>query len=249
MRRLNNKTAIISGGAHGICRAISELFAQEGAAVFILDLDEPAGAELTSSLRRRDGNAVFIRTDVSLEEEAARAIRLAAAQTQRIDVLCNAADYVSHWHSAMEASPSEWERCIAVSLMGAQHVTRAVLPFMIRQKSGAIINISSVQGLVGARNSVANSTIQSALLGFTRSVACDYGGFNIRVNAICPGVIQMPDAPASAEGLHQSVNHKTFLGRAGEPHEVACTALFLASDEASYISGAIIPVDGGWTAM
>src|ERR1043165_5025721 len=87
MRRLNNKTAIISGGAHGIGRAISELFAQEGAAVFILDLDEPAGAELTSSLRRRDGNAVFIRTDVSLEEEAARAIRLAAAQTQRIDVL------------------------------------------------------------------------------------------------------------------------------------------------------------------
>jgi len=167
-----------------------------------------------------------------------------------VDVLCNAAAYESRWHSAIEASPSEWEKCIAVTLMGAQYATRAVLPAMIRQKSGSIINISSVLGLAGGRNSVADSTVKAALLGFTRSVACDYGAFNIRVNAICPGLIESPaEGPDQAREAIDSASTRTFLGRIGQPHEVACTALFLASDEASYITGAVLPVDGGWAAL
>jgi NAD(P)-dependent dehydrogenase (short-subunit alcohol dehydrogenase family) len=242
MRRLKNKTAIITGGTRGLGKAISELFAEEGAAVFILDSDEQAGAEMVRGIRKRDGSGVFIRTDASSEEETTRSVRLAAEENQRVDILCNAASLIVPWHSAMEASPSEWERCIAVSLLGPQYATRAVLPFMIRQKSGSIINLSSVQGLVGGRNSVAETTVKSGLLGFTRSVAVDYGPFNIRANALCPGAIQDHDVAERAEG-------RTFLGRRGEPHEVAYAALFLASDEASYITGVMLPVDGGWMAQ
>src|SRR2546427_8666765 len=105
MRRLKNKTAIITGGASGIGKAISEVFAEEGAAVFILDPDEQVGAELVAALRKREGDAPFIRADVSSEEDTGRAVRFTAERNQRIDILCNAASYVSHWHSVIEASP------------------------------------------------------------------------------------------------------------------------------------------------
>jgi len=120
---------------------------------------------------------------------------------------------------------------------------------MIRQQSGSIINISSVQGLVGARNSAAYTSMKHALIGLTRSVADDYGLHNVRVNAICPGAIQTRISPKPREELHQRQVSKTFLGRIGMPSEVAYAALFLASDAASYITGAALPVDGGWTAM
>ena len=247
MRRLRNKAAIITGGAHGLGRIISQVFAEEGAAVCILDTDEAAGAQMVFAIRRREGEASFIRTNGSSEEEANRAVQLAAEQGRRVDVLCNAAVHTEHWHSAIETSPSEWARSIEVTLMGAQHMTRAVLPFMIRQKSGSIINLASVRGLAGGRNAVTEGTIQAALLGFTRSVAADYGAFNIRANAICAGAIQTEDGTAPNGELTPADGH-IFLGRAGQPHEVAYAALFLASDEASYITGAVLPVDGGWKA-
>jgi NAD(P)-dependent dehydrogenase (short-subunit alcohol dehydrogenase family) len=120
---------------------------------------------------------------------------------------------------------------------------------MVAQKSGSIINISSIQGLVGGRNSAAYTTIKHALIGFTRSVAYDYGPQNIRCNAICPGAIRTRISPPPGSELHQRQVSKTFLGRVGEPHEVGAAAVFLASDEASYITGAVLAVDGGWTAM
>ena len=124
-----------------------------------------------------------------------------------------------------------------------------VLPLMIRVKAGSIINISSVQGLVAGRNSAAYTTMKHALLGLTRSVACDYGVHNIRCNAICPGAIATRISPPPGSELHQRQISKTFLGRIGQPIEVAHAALFLASDESSYITGAVLAVDGGWTAM
>jgi NAD(P)-dependent dehydrogenase (short-subunit alcohol dehydrogenase family) len=120
---------------------------------------------------------------------------------------------------------------------------------MIRAKAGSIINISSVQGLVAGRNSAAYTTTKHALIGFTRSVACDYGQHNIRCNAICPGAITTRISPPPGSELHQRQIGKTFLGRTGEPREVARAALFLASEDSSYITGAVLTVDGGWTAM
>ena len=120
---------------------------------------------------------------------------------------------------------------------------------MMKQKSGSIINVSSVQGLVGGRNSAAYTTVKHALIGFTRSVAYDFGSHNIRCNVICPGAITTRISPPTGSELHERQISKTFLGRIGQPAEVAYPALFLASDESSYVTGAVLTVDGGWTAM
>jgi NAD(P)-dependent dehydrogenase (short-subunit alcohol dehydrogenase family) len=165
-------------------------------------------------------------------------------------VLCNNAAYItSPWHASGDASDDEWEKCFRVSLMGTQWFTKAVLPFMQKQKSGSIVNIGSVQSLVGGRNSAAYTSIKTALVGYTRSVAYDYGPQNIRCNIICAGAITTRISPEPGSELHQRQISKTFLGRVGQPREIAAAALFLASDESSYITGATIPVDGGWTAM
>jgi NAD(P)-dependent dehydrogenase (short-subunit alcohol dehydrogenase family) len=249
MQRLENKTAIVTGGAHGIGKAISELFAEEGAIVFVVDIDQKAGETTALEIGKKHHCAIFIKADVSSASQVALAVKLASAHNGKIDVLCNNAAYLADWHNAAEASDDEWEKSFSISLMGTQNFTRAVLPFMVQQKGGSIINISSVQGLVAGRNSVAYTSIKAALLGFTRSVACDFGAHNIRCNAICPGAIQTRISPKRGEELYERQVTKTLLGRVGQPNEVAHAALFLASDESSYITGAVLPVDGGWTAM
>ena len=239
MIRLPGKVAIVTGGAHGIGRAIAEIFTEAGAQVVVADIDEEAGRSMPR----------FVRADVSSREDAAAVVAAAAAINGRIDVLCNNAAYLGTAHAALDATDEEWERCFSVSLLGAQHFTRAVLPHMIAQRSGSIINISSVQGIAAARNSAAYTSVKHGLIGFTRSVAYDYGPHNIRANAICPGAIRTRISPPEGSELHQRQIGKTFLGRTGEAKEVAWAALFLASDAASYITGAVIPVDGGWSAM
>lgn len=246
---LKEKVAVVTGGSHGIGRAISEIFGQSGASVFIADIDEETGSAVASAIREGGGDATFCRADVSVESDAAEVVRQAAAKRSRIDILCNNAAFLGEFHALADDSIGEWERSIQVSLLGTRHFTREVLPWMIKQRAGSIINIASVQSLVGARNSTAYTTVKTALLGFTRSVAYDYGPYNIRVNAICPGAIQTRISPKPGEELYNRQVSKTFLGRVGQTHEVAPAALFLASDAASYITGAVLPVDGGWTAM
>ncbi len=244
MQRLKNKTAIVTGAAHGIGCAIAEAFSKEGASVFVLDLDKKAGLATAKKI-----GAAFVPCDVSSAAAVTRAIKAATNKTGRVDVLCNNAAYIGQWHNACESSDQEWDKCYRVSLMGTEYCTREVLPLMVKQKSGSIINISSIQGLVGGRNSAAYTTIKHALIGFTRSVAYDYGTQNIRCNAICPGAIRTRISPPPGSELHQRQISKTFLGRVGEPREVGSAAVFLASDEASYVTGAVLAVDGGWTAM
>jgi NAD(P)-dependent dehydrogenase (short-subunit alcohol dehydrogenase family) len=245
MITLEGKVAIVTGAAHGIGRAIAEVFSQAGAQVVIADIDDQAGQMVADSLK----NTTFIRSDVSSPSDCGAVVESAGLLNGRIDVLCNNAAYLGAAHAAMEATDEEWERCFSVALLGTQRFTAAVLRYMVKQRSGSIINISSVQGLVAARNSVAYSSIKHGIIGFTRSVAYDYGPHNIRANAICPGAIRTRISPQPGDELHTRQIGKTFLGRVGEPREVAAAALFLASDAASYITGAALPVDGGWTAM
>lgn len=242
MIRLDGKSAIVTGGAHGIGRAIAEVFAEAGARVVVADIEDAAWCE-------PGGRCVPVRADVSQPEDVRRVIEAAAGWNGRIDVLCNNAAYLGPGHAAAEANDDEWERGYRVSLLGTQHFIAAALPYMMRQQSGSIVNISSVQGLVGARNSAAYTSMKHAIVGLTRSVAYDYGTQNVRANAVCPGAITTRISPQPGDELYQRQISKTFLERVGTPREVAYAALFLASDASAYVTGAAIPVDGGWTAM
>ena len=247
MHRLADKIAIVTGAAHGIGRAVADVFAEEAARVVLVDVDEEAGEAAAATIRAAGGDASFCRGDVSSPDDVSRAVELAARDLGRIDVLCNNAAHLGEFHAILESTPEEWNRCIQVSVFGTHHFTKAVLPFMIARSQGAIVNIVSIQAMVGCPTSVAYTTAKAGLLGYTLSAAYDYGPHNVRVNALCPGPIQTRISPKKGEPHYEWQCAQTVLGRVGSPREVAHAAAFLASDEASYITGAILPVDGGWT--
>lgn len=248
--RLQGKNTIVTGGAHGIGRAIAQRFAEEGATVLIADVDESAAETAAQEISARGGRCRSVRCDVSSASEVKAAVAAALKTAPRMDVLCNNAAYLSgQWHNAAGASEEEWEKSFRISLLGAQYFIREVLPAMSKQQGGSIINISSVQGLVAGRDSAAYTTMKHALIGLTRSVAADFGQYNVRCNALCPGAITTRISPAPGTELHQRQISQTFLRRVGEPREVANAALFFACDESSYVTGAVLAVDGGWTAI
>jgi len=248
-RRLMDRVAIVSGAANGIGQAISQRFAEEGAWVLVTDIDPEAGERTVAEIRATGGRADFRRVDIGSREEMEDAVAAVAAQFGRIDVLVNNAAFIGTWHDVLEATDEEWEGCLRSTLLGTQRFTRAALPWMIPQKRGSVIITSSIQGMVACPNSVSYTTAKAGLIGFARSAACDYGKHNIRVNVLSPGPIRVHYSPKAGEpGYDYQVNN-TFLRRQGECREVANAALFLASDESSYVTGAVLPVDGGWTAM
>ncbi len=248
MDRIKKKVAIVTGGANGIGRAICELFAEEGAWVLIADVDEARGKELAASIRSKGGEAEFCRTDVTREDDVKRAVAMAAEHNGRIDILCNNAAYLSpDFHAVLESTEKEWRGCIDVALLGTHSLTKATLPYMIDQKQGSIVNIVSIQGMEGMMTSVAYTATKAALLGYCMSVSYDYGLHNVRINSLCPGPIQTRISADSDAPHLQWQCDQTTLGRVGYPREVAWAALFLASDESSFITGITLPVDGGWT--
>jgi len=248
MDRVKDKVAIVTGGANGIGRAISELLAAEGAFVLVADIEDSRGEETLDAIRNKGGLAQFCHTDVSRPEEVKRAVERAASRNGRIDILCNNAAYLSDkFHAIVESTDEEWRGCIDVALLGTHFFTRNTLPYMIAQNSGSIVNVVSIQAIEGMMTSVAYTATKAALLGYTMSAAYDYGPHNIRVNSLCPGAIQTRISAPTGGPHHRWQCDQTTLGRVGTPDEVAWAALFLASDEASYVTGVTLAVDGGWT--
>ncbi len=249
MNRLKDKVAIVTGGANGIGKAICERFADEGAWVLVVDIEADTGQRVAAAIRANGGWSEFCAGDVSNQKDIQRAVGIATAHNGRIDILCNNAAYLSpDFHAALESTDEEWRKCIDVALMGTHYFTQAVLPYMIAQKSGSIVNIVSIQAMEGMMTSVAYTATKAALLGYTMSVCYDYGLDNIRINSLCPGPIQTRISEGPDDPHYHWQCDQTTLGRVGYPEEVAWAALFLASDESSYVTGITLPVDGGWTA-
>jgi NAD(P)-dependent dehydrogenase (short-subunit alcohol dehydrogenase family) len=249
MSRLENKVAIVTGAAHGIGASIVQHFAEQGAWVLGVDVDRAAGEVVARGICEAGGRAEFVQADVASSGDVERAVKVAAAHSGRIDVLVNGAAYLGDWFDVLQATPEQWDKHYSVTLMGAVRFTRAVLPWMLPTGSGSIINIASVQGLGAGRSSAAYTSIKHALIGLTRSTALDFGPQGIRANAICPGAIRTRISPPLGSELHERQIAKTMLSRTGEPREVAWAAVFLASDESSYVTGITLPVDGGWSAF
>jgi NAD(P)-dependent dehydrogenase (short-subunit alcohol dehydrogenase family) len=248
MNRVQGKVAIVTGGANGIGKAISELLAAEGATVFVCDIEDSAGEQTVSGILNKGGSARYIHSDVSVPSEVSGAISQAAGEAGQIDILCNNAAYLGKVNAVLESTDEEWDKCIRKTLMGTHHFTKEVLPHMVRQRKGSIVNVVSIQALAGMMTSVAYTATKAALLGYTLSAAYDYGHQNIRINSLCPGPIRTRVSPQPDSPHYKWQCDNTMLGRTGEPEEVAWAALFLASDESSYITGVTLPVDGGWTA-
>jgi NAD(P)-dependent dehydrogenase (short-subunit alcohol dehydrogenase family) len=248
-KRLQDKIAVVSGASNGIGQAISRRFAEEGAWVLVTDIDEEGGHRTVSNIHDAGGKAQFARVDIGDHDAINHAVKSVADQFGRIDILVNNAAFIGSWHNVLDATDEEWDGCLRTTLLGTQRFTRAALPWMMSQKRGSIIITSSIQGMVACPDSVSYTTAKAGLIGFARSAACDFGKHNIRVNVISPGPIRVHYSPNPGEPGHDYQINNTFLRRQGECREVANAALFFASDESSYVTGAVLPVDGGWTAM
>jgi NAD(P)-dependent dehydrogenase (short-subunit alcohol dehydrogenase family) len=244
--RLEGKVALITGGATGIGRAIALRFADAGAHVIIADINEVDGQATAERAR-----GLFVRCDTSRSEEVRAAVDRAVEQSGGLDVLVAAAAHLGGMHDAGEMPDAEWRDVLAVTLDGVFYAAKHAAQAMVRRGGGSIVLISSVEGVTGASNHAAYVTGKSAIFGLTRSMAIDFGKRGIRVNAISPGIIDAgrPDIERFKQMPHMMTfwREMTVLDRLGRPEEVAAAALFLASDEASYVTGHNLVVDGGWT--
>lgn len=256
MKRLDGKIAVITGGSSGIGRAISRRFASEGATVVIMDITTSVreGGEPTVDLLRRDGFAAeFVQGDVASEADAERAVRFAVERLGRLDILVNDAA-VSVGKPLLQTTLEEWDRVFAVNLTGVFLMSRAAVRQMLFQEvrhgaRGRIVNISSQHGMIGAPEDIAYGTSKSGVVYITRQIAVDYGKDHIVCNAVAPGKILTGKAGRAVEERWLDYSRaRTPMPRLGVPEDVASAALFLASDEASYINGENLMVDGGWIA-
>lgn len=250
MQRLKDRVAIVTGAASdvGIGAAIAQLFSYESAAVAIADIDGSGGRQSAARIVHQGGQAIFCYADISRSQDVRALIRETVAKFGAIHVLVNNAAHMKDTKPALETTEEAWDRTIAVTLKGAFLCSKYAIPEMIKAGSGSIINVSSVGGLVGFEGYAAYCSAKGGILQLTKSLAIDYGHQNIRANAICPGPIQTNISPQKDDPIYQYQLDMTIPGRKGAPQEVAYAALFLASDDSSFVTGASIPVDGGWTA-
>jgi NAD(P)-dependent dehydrogenase (short-subunit alcohol dehydrogenase family) len=244
--RLADKVALITGAATGIGAAIARRFGQEGARVVVADINESEGTRTSAAI---DG--LFVRCDTGQADQAANAVAQTVAMFGGLDILINAAAHLGGNHDAVEMSTEEWRAVLGVTLDGVFYCSKYAAQAILQRGNGAIVNIASVEGMMGAAGHAAYVTGKSALFGLTRSMAIDFGTRGIRVNAISPGIIDSnrPDIQRYKQDpvVMQFWRDMTVLDRMGRPDEIAAAALFLASDEASYITGQNLAVDGGWT--
>lgn len=251
--RLQDRVAVITGAGSGIGRAAAVLFAEEGARVVVSDVIENRINEVVSVIRSAGGTAIGIHADISQAADVDRLIDRTLEHYGQIDVLYNNAGIMDRMIPVADLTDDDWNRVLAVNLNGPFMLTRKVIPLMLRQGrgKGVILNTASVAGIQGARAGAAYTVSKHGLVGLTKNTAYFYGDLGIRCAAICPGGVETAigiGGLPNAFGLEKMQKGTANMPKPAQPEEIARVALFLASDEASFVNGAVIVVDGGWTA-
>jgi 2-keto-3-deoxy-L-fuconate dehydrogenase len=252
MFSLTNKIAIITGGGSGIGKAISIVFARQGAQVYILDMDETGGNSTAEEIIKAGNKAFFNRCDVSNQAEVKKIIFSIAEKNGNIDILVNNAG-IAHIGNAETTNEDDFDRLMKVNVKGVYNCLHSVLPYM-KQKGGSIVNMASVVASVGIPDRFAYSTTKGAIAAMTMSVAKDFLSYQIRCNSISPGRVHTPfvdgfiskNYPGKEKEMFEKLSKTQPIGRMGQPEEIAHLALYLCSDEASFITGCDYPIDGGF---
>lgn len=243
--KLKNKVAIVTGAAQGIGKGIAIALAKEGANVIVTDVKETN--DVVKEIESLSVKSLGIKVDVSKREEVEEMIKNVLDKFGKIDVLVNNAG-IYPFVSLVEMKEGDWNKVLDINLKGVFNCTKAVLPEMIKRKSGNIVNISSIAGsVIGYSNLVHYSASKAGILGFTRSSAIELAQYGIRVNAIAPGAIETPGTKVMGDDTMKQFAQIVPLKRVGKPEDIANTVLFLASEDSSYITGQCIVVDGGFT--
>jgi len=251
--RLEKKRAIITGAGTGIGRAIAERFSQEGAKVMVAEIEEPGGNQTVERILKSGGTAVFQQTDTSLEDSIQSMVERTVSEFGGIDIVVNnAAAFV--FGSIEETGPEEWGKVLSVNVIGYANTIKSALSFLKKSKNAAIVNIASVSSFIAQPEFLPYNTSKGAISQMTRCLAMDLAKYNIRVNAVCPGAIYTRASEKHMDfmGLDHEKGRELFgqdapLKRMGRPDEIANGVLFLASEEASFITGEHLVIDGGAT--